>query len=385
MSSAPPDASVPVGGRNAVVPADGRLAATPAPRMERAWRTTWFAASAAFLLFPVVHLVSVPAAPLETALALAAVVVFGLVLARALLIDDGRIGDAGLLLPIQSLTLLAIAAALTYGWPTSGWTAVGYFASVSAGGVLPERRALRLMGLCGIVMATAVVASGSGFWDGALTGLGIAVIGFAVFALNSLRRTNVALVSARAELARLAVLEERERIARDLHDTLGHSLSLITLKSELAGRLLPHDPIAARREIGDVETTAREALASVRETVRGFRKPSLDAELGGLVAALRAAGISPEVQRLVIGLPEPADSLFAWAVREGVTNVMRHSGATHCTIRIGARGRSCLRRGRGRWSRGPRHGRSCRSRCDRTGHGGLGPARPGRACCRPGR
>jgi two-component system sensor histidine kinase DesK len=184
-------------------------------------------------------------------------------------------------------------------------------------------------------MAIAMLIGGVVLWDALLTGIGITVIGFVVFALNGLRRTNQALLRARADLARMAVLEERERIARDLHDTLGHSLSLITLKSELAGRLLPHDPDAAGREIGEVEEAAREALASVRQTVRGFRRPSLDGELEGLVAALRAAGIDPSVERSAIALPGATDALFAWALREGVTNVMRHSHASHCTIRIG--------------------------------------------------
>lgn len=327
-------------------PADagtGATAETPAdwldePRPAGAWRAGWFVASLAFLLYPVVRVLSSPTQPLEALLAIGAVVVFGSVLVRALLVDDGRIGLTGVLPVVQVLALLSIAMVLTAGWPDAGWSATGYFASVSAGGVLPERRALRLLALCGSLMAVAMLIGGALLWDALLTGIGITVIGFVVFALNGLRRTNQALVRARAELARLAVLEERERIARDLHDTLGHSLSLITLKSELAGRLLPDDPTAAGREIGEVEDVAREALASVRQTVRGFRRPSLDGELDGLVAALRAAGIDPAVERTATGLPGPTDALFAWALREGVTNVMRHSHATHCTIRIGRDG-----------------------------------------------
>ena len=304
----------------------------------RPWRAGWFLASGAFLLYPIAHVLSIPSDPRETLLALLAVVIFGTVLARALLVDDGRIGLEGPLPTVAALVLLGLAAALTIGWPGSGWSAIGYFASVTAGGILPVRRALMLLALCGVVMGLAVALTGSGPFDGLLTGLGVAVIGFTVFALNAARRTNLALVAARAELARLAVLEERERIARDLHDTLGHSLSLITLKSELAGRLLPEDAEGARREIGDVEVAAREALASVRETVQGFRRPTLDVELAGVVGALRTAGIRPVLERDTLTLPPSTDALFAWAVREGVTNVMRHSRATSCTIRIGTDG-----------------------------------------------
>lgn len=322
---------------------DGSAPDTPAawldePRPAGAWRAGWFVASTAFLLYPVVHVLSIPAAPLEAALAIAAVLIFGSVLVRALLVDDGRIGLTGPLIVVQVLALLCIAAVLAAGWPDAGWSPIGYFASVSAGGVLPERRALWLLALCGGLMAIAMLIGGANPGDALLSGIGITVIGFVVFALNGLRRTNQALLRARADLARMAVLEERERIARDLHDTLGHSLSLITLKSELARRLLPDDPAAAGREIGEVEDAAREALASVRQTVRGFRRPSLDGELEGLVAALRAAGIDPAVERSADGLPGPTDALFAWALREGVTNVMRHSHATRCTIRVGRDG-----------------------------------------------
>jgi two-component system sensor histidine kinase DesK len=305
-------------------------------RGTRSWRVGWAFAALVFLLYPAFNIASEPTDPAEAALAVAAMVLFGAYLVPALARDDGRIGVEGWLPFAEVVALLAIAATLTIGWPEAGWSSIGFFASVSAGNILPERRALRLLLACGIVMGGALVASGSGAPEAFLTAIGITVIGFTVFAVASLRRTNRTLVAARSELARLAVLDERQRIARDLHDTLGHSLSLITLKSELAGRLLPDDPEGARREISDIETTARDALAAVRETVSGVRRPTLDAELAGVVGALRAAGIEPVVERSATSLPETTDALLAWAVREGVTNVMRHSRATRCTIRVGA-------------------------------------------------
>ena len=329
--SGPLDRDATGGQRSGIAPV-----VVPERRGHRVWRAAWFAAGAVFLLYPVVHLVSIPFAPLEAVLALLAVAIFGTVLARALLIDDGRIGNAGLASTVPVLVLLAVASALTIGWPDAGWSALGYFASVSAGGIVPERRGAALLVLCGVVMGISVVMGGAVPYEGLLTGLSISVIGFTVLALGSLRRTNRALLTARAELAHLAVLEERERIARDLHDTLGHSLSLIALKSELAGRLLPADPDRAGQEIADVEVAAREALASIRETVRGYRRPSLDGELAAMVGALEAAGIDPIVERSPVSVPVAADALLAWAVREGVTNVMRHSQATRCIIRVGA-------------------------------------------------
>jgi two-component system sensor histidine kinase DesK len=124
------------------------------------------------------------------------------------------------------------------------------------------------------------------------------------------------------------------RIARDLHDTLGHSLSVIALKSELARRVLADDPARASDEIADVERTAREALASVRETVSGYRQPTLAMELAGAREALRAAGIAGTVEPAPEGLPRDVDALLGWAVREGVTNVLRHSEARRASIRV---------------------------------------------------
>jgi len=147
-------------------------------------------------------------------------------------------------------------------------------------------------------------------------------------AIRMLRRT-------RAELARAAAAEERLRIARDLHDLLGHSLSLITLKAELAGRLVPADPARAAREIAELEGVARQSLSDVREAVAGFRQPDLAGELVAARQLLDAAGIASHITALdTDGLAQPVDAALAWAVREGTTNVVRHSRATHVAIRV---------------------------------------------------
>jgi two-component system, NarL family, sensor histidine kinase DesK len=138
--------------------------------------------------------------------------------------------------------------------------------------------------------------------------------------------------AAREEIARLAVAEERLRFARDLHDLLGHSLSLITLKSELAGRLLPEAPEKAAAEIRDVEGAARRALREVHQAVAGYRQPTLDRELYGARETLEAAGISCRIENKVGALPSATDAVLAWTVREGVTNVIRHSRARNCEI-----------------------------------------------------
>jgi two-component system sensor histidine kinase DesK len=139
---------------------------------------------------------------------------------------------------------------------------------------------------------------------------------------------------AREELARQAVTEERLRMARDLHDLLGHTLSLITLKSELAGRLVQKDPRAATEQIHEVERVARQALRDVREAVAGYRQRNLRGELEGARQILEAAGIECTIEYEPQSLPPGIDMALAWVVREGVTNVIRHSRAQHCLIRI---------------------------------------------------
>jgi two-component system sensor histidine kinase DesK len=136
--------------------------------------------------------------------------------------------------------------------------------------------------------------------------------------------------SAREELARLAVNEERLRFARDLHDLLGHSLSLITLTSELTGRLLPNEPEKAEAEVQDIEEVALHALREVREAVAGYRSPTLDEELAGAAEMLGASGIDCRIENEAGLLPKEIDGVLAWAVREGTTNVIRHSKAQNC-------------------------------------------------------
>lgn len=161
-----------------------------------------------------------------------------------------------------------------------------------------------------------------------------AIVGLAAIAGRLLIEANQQLSLAREQIARLAVGEERLRFARDLHDLLGHSLSVIALKSELAGRLIKASPGLAAHEVEDIEQVARDALREVRDAVTGYRQPSLNAEVAGAREALTAAGIELRAEGEHMPLPPAVESVLAWAVREGVTNVMRHSQAKRCAIRI---------------------------------------------------
>ncbi len=132
----------------------------------------------------------------------------------------------------------------------------------------------------------------------------------------------------------LATVAERERISRDMHDVLGHTLSVVVLKSELAGRLLERDPARAAAEIASVESLARQALQEVRHAISGYRDSGLAAELAGTHLALEAAGIERQADISEVELPTAAETTLAMVLREAVTNVIRHSGATVCRISL---------------------------------------------------
>jgi two-component system sensor histidine kinase DesK len=150
------------------------------------------------------------------------------------------------------------------------------------------------------------------------------------FAENTRKRAELKL--SHEEVRRLARLAERERIGRDLHDLLGHTLSLIALKSELAGRLLQRDPDAARREIDDVGRVAREALTQVRSAVTGIRAAGIAAELASAKLLLESDGVAFKYAMTDTALPAGVESALAMTVREAVTNIQRHARARHAEV-----------------------------------------------------
>jgi len=148
-------------------------------------------------------------------------------------------------------------------------------------------------------------------------------------------RMNRKLSKAQEEIENLAKVAERERIARDLHDVLGHTLSVITLKSELAGKLMDRDPERAGKEIREVENISRQALSEVRDAIRGYRSKGLAAELAQAKATLETAGVAVQCDAATtLQLPAMQESVLSLAVREGVTNVVRHANARNCRLRI---------------------------------------------------
>jgi two-component system sensor histidine kinase DesK len=285
-----------------------------------------------FIIGPLADLLHSSLGGLQVAAIAAGLAVFiGL---YATVMQPGRVSHVG---PAKTLAILGVlallpAAMLVAGAPQSFALLFVFF--VAAAGMRLQPRAAAV-----VIVVTAVVVGALGAAEdesGSATSarvLTVLAIGAMMTAFNRQIRVNRQLQAARDEIARLAVTDERLRIARDLHDLLGHSLSVINLKSELAAKLVQQDPQRAAAELADVQAVGRQALAEVREAVQGYRQLALADALAGARTALDAAGIECELDEPP-ALPPEIDEVFAWAVREGTTNVVRHSGAGRCAVRI---------------------------------------------------
>jgi two-component system, NarL family, sensor histidine kinase DesK len=178
------------------------------------------------------------------------------------------------------------------------------------------------------------------FWATAMVvSLGV---GFSNIHFAERNRADRKLRMAHEEVEHLAKVAERERIARDLHDVLGHTLSLIIVKSTLAGKLLDRDPQKARSEITDIEKVSREAMTEIRNTLRGYSTYKLNEELQRAKSVLESAGVSVKSEATEITISAAQESVAALIMREAVTNVVRHAQARHCLLRIAPNNGNCV-------------------------------------------
>ncbi|MFD3933358.1 sensor histidine kinase [Streptomyces sp. NPDC058614] len=235
---------------------------------------------------------------------------------------------------LGSLAVLAAQSTILSLTLGREWLVLFVYVSIASGAALPLRLARWTIPATSALLTVIALAVPDG--TAYLAGLLIPAFlgGFAMTGVRELVRTTIALREARATVAQLAANEERLRLARDLHDLLGHSLSLITLKSELAGRMLPDHPDKAAQQVADIENVSRQALVDVRAAVTGYRRPRLAGELAGTRVALTAADVIADLpdEPDLTGVPEESESALAWALREAVTNVVRHSGARRCVV-----------------------------------------------------
>jgi two-component system, NarL family, sensor histidine kinase DesK len=233
------------------------------------------------------------------------------------------------------ILILALGISLFVVGRQSSLTALVVAAAV-CGRFTATQRPARLAALACMITGLVVAVQDNLGWGNTVSVILVGPLAaFFAYSAGKRQEAMAALRRTRAELARAAVAEERLRIARDLHDLLGHSLSLITLKAQLAGRVVGTDPARAAKEIGDLESVARQSLSDVRAAVAGFRQPDLSGELQAASQLLAAAGISCQLSAPEhYALPQEVDGVLAWAVREGATNIVRHSRATKVQISV---------------------------------------------------
>ena len=220
----------------------------------------------------------------------------------------------------------------------SGGSVFLIYAAASAGSALRPGQAARVIG--GVVVLTLVSAAFSPIpipyrvWAYGPAFFFAPLIGFINIYQAEKGRSNARLRLAQDELEHLATIAERERIARDLHDLLGHTLSVITLKSELVGRLIAKDAGRAQQEIQEVERISREALSEVRAAVSGYRATGFTAELANAKLALEPAGVSFAFRGDPALLTPLQESTLCLVLREAVTNIVRHAAATRCFVEL---------------------------------------------------
>ncbi|WP_407553416.1 histidine kinase [Streptomyces sp. Pv4-95] len=236
---------------------------------------------------------------------------------------------------LAALTALTYAIALGFG---GNWFLFFPLLSLASGTVRAlrgKKLALWLITLSGSAGFLAGWHDG-GPWGSFGIGYGTFISGMVTATVLSLFDTIQELRTTRQELARSAVEKERLRFSRDLHDLLGHTLSVVVVKAEAVRRLAPRDLDAALGQAADIEAVGRQALTEIREAVTGYREGSLSTELDKARSVLEAAGIESVVRRSGPPLPPQTGALLGWVIREGVTNTVRHSGATHCEIEVSA-------------------------------------------------
>lgn len=306
---------------------------------QRYWARGWRAAVLVFL--PLVYLIFVAGAVHKYSRGAHAMAGYGILVAFCLgyvaltvLVRDGKPFSPGRFWPLYGvITALSVAELPFARAPTF---VLGLYLVMIAVAYLGARAVPIVAGL---TLASIFVPAAVPSWHQSLssainnfTPIAIPVVALVTFVVARGVRDALELAEARAQLARLAADNERNRIARDLHDLLGHSLTTITLKADLAHCLSETEPAQAAQEIAEVAELSRQALAEVRAAVSNYREVTLAGELARGRELLRASGVAAELPTATDVVDVSHQELFGWAVREGLTNVARHAHATRCTV-----------------------------------------------------
>jgi two-component system sensor histidine kinase DesK len=308
---------------------DARLGDPPRTAVGRMRMFIWLV----FIAIPLVDAISSDASGVAKALTVVASIAFVALFVSIAVVREKPLPDGQALRSVGALLVISVALTVLV---RQGWATLFIFTVVAIAMCVRSPFSFYGVLLCTALCVGSLLVAGAA--AGAIFGFATPTLGIGMLMLvvADLRTRNRELHEARAELARLAVADERARFARDLHDLLGHSLSVIALKAELAGRLLREQPAEAAGHVAEIEQVARGALTEVREAVSGYRQPTLDDEIAGAKMALTAAGIEARIERPAVTLDPAIEAVLAWTVREGATNVIRHSGAGHCSVKVTA-------------------------------------------------
>ena len=254
----------------------------------------------------------------------------GLILFLALYVYASRLRGVRIIFPAVLMLLLAFAM-IPFG---GNWTVLAVYSCSAAAEVRPARKAVPIVAMLVLASVAAAIALRTPWYFVAMLAVFETMVVYAKMAGMALGEKHGALLKAQEEVRRLAQEAERERIARDLHDLLGRTLTLIALKSDLAGRLVHADADAAACEMSEVAQTARGALAEVRATVSGMAHAGLAREIEASRAALATAGIACEIEGEALPVAAANGAVLAMALREAITNVIRHAEASRCRIEL---------------------------------------------------
>jgi two-component system sensor histidine kinase DesK len=297
---------------------------------ELGWEThVWLVYSLPFLFTSMFA----PFEPAQRALLLLCFVAFLVLYYAGYLIRDARV-----LWVVAGLDVIAVYGSIHNPSAASFFI---YGAAVIANGFAPKAATRVLAGQV-LFAAAASAWIGAEWWFYMASVVISVLIGAITIQGRAKEADNARLRLAQEEVERLAKLAERERIARDLHDVLGHTLSVVVLKSELAQKLMTRDPAAALREVAEIERISRQGLSEVREAITGYRSSGLAAEIEHVRDTLTTAGIDPTIEARPVALAPAQETALSLALREAATNVIRHSAATRCHIRFYAQDGSAL-------------------------------------------
>ncbi|MER6951354.1 histidine kinase [Nonomuraea sp. NPDC000554] len=285
-----------------------------------------------FIVEPAIYWTTLGQRPSSIGLALIGTLTFAFTYAR-LTWDVVRHQPAGNRLPgdLVACGATALALPLIMGRLWLGMPAL--FMGIAVLNLAPRRAKVVVPAVLGVTVAISILL-GLNALDVMDLIIRCAITATVIFSAGWLGALYREVHQTRAELARMAVVEERHRFARDLHDVLGHSLSVIAMRSELALRLIESRPQRASAEMQGVLAISRQSITDVREVVRGYHNLNLANELAGVQSVLNAASVACEVDEVPPNLSQPIHEALAWVVREATTNILRHSKATYCTIKL---------------------------------------------------